>query len=194
MRRTTGNITPCAFSQAMTLAAQDAITARFIRRWSADRQPVTRHTSAFTKRGSEVTRPRSIWLNAIVLVACLAGADCGRADSLGNSPVAPSPPVPSSNFIIDVAEINGPYSFYPSPATVRSEQVIVWRNSDTVTHHVVFDDMSVDTGTLAPGTLSQPITVRPGNWSYHCAIHPSMVGGMNVMASTSTAAGSTSSE
>jgi len=134
-----------------------------------------------------VTQPRSIWLNAIVLVACVAGAACGMSDQYAAGPVAPTPTAPSTNFVIDVAEINGPYSFYPSPAEARSEQVIVWRNSDTVTHHVVFDDISVDTGTLAPGTLSQPIMVGPGNWAYHCAIHPSMVGSVMVTASAGTA-------
>jgi hypothetical protein len=119
-----------------------------------------------------VTRPISIWLNAIALVACVAGAACGMSDPYVSGPVAPTPTMTSTNFVINVAEINGPYSFYPSPATVRSEQVIVWRNSDTVTDHIVFDDMSVDTGTLAPGTLSQPIMVGLGNWAYHCAIHP----------------------
>jgi plastocyanin len=133
-----------------------------------------------------MTRPKPIWLRAIVLITCFAGAACSTSDPQRNSPVGPTPPVPSRNFIIDVAEINGPYSFYPSPATIRSEQIIVWRNSDTVTHHVVFDDMSVDTGTLAPGTLSQPITAGPGNWPYHCAIHPSMVGNVTVTASAST--------
>jgi plastocyanin len=132
---------------------------------------------------------RPIWLNAIVLLACFAVAACGTSDPQGNPLVGPTPPVPSRDFIIDVAEINGPYSFYPSPAAVASRQVIIWRNSDTVTHHVVFDDMSIDTGTLAPNTVSQPITVGPGEWSYHCAIHPSMVGTVTVTTSVSTATG-----
>src|SRR5204863_8954773 len=125
--------------------------------------------------------------NAMVLVGCVAGAACGMSGPYATGPVAPTPTVPATNSVIDVAEINGPYSFYPSPATVRSGQVIVWRNSDTVTHHVVFDDMSVDTGTLAPGTLGQPIVVGPGNRTYHCAIHPSMVGSVTVTASAGTA-------
>jgi plastocyanin len=135
-----------------------------------------------------MTLPKPIWLTAIALVAGFAGAACSTADPYGSStgPVGPTPAVPS-NFIIDVAEINGPYSFYPSPATVAFARIIVWRNSDAVTHHVVFDDTSVDTGTLAPGTSSQPITVAPGNWSYHCAIHPSMVGSVTVTASNNTA-------
>jgi plastocyanin len=78
--------------------------------------------------------------------------------------------------MIDVAEINGPYSFFPSPVTVQPGQSVLWRNTDTVTHHIVFDDGSVDTGTLAPGTLSQPKTIGGSGGSYHCTIHPSMVG------------------
>jgi len=147
----------------------------------------------YGERINQMTRARPIWLTTIVLVAGFAGAACSTADPNGSStgPVGPTPAVPS-NFIIDVAEINGPYSFYPSPATVASGRIIVWRNSDTATHHVIFDDISVDTGTLAPGTLSQPITVAPGNWSYHCAIHPSMVGSVTVTGSTSTATGRSS--
>jgi len=132
-------------------------------------------------------------LTALTLgVSACGGGGSGTSTPSGPSPyatgpVAPAPTVPPTNFIIDVAEINGPYSFYPSPATARAGQVIVWRNSDSVKHHVVFDDMSVDAGTLAPGTLSQPIMVAPGNWAYHCAIHPSMVGSLTVGASTGTA-------
>ena len=97
-----------------------------------------------------------------------------------SGPTGPTSSLPARNLTIDIAEINGPYSFYPSPARMGFEQMVVWRNDDTVTHHVVFDDMSIDTGTLAPGTLSQPFAVRPGTWTYHCAIHPTMVGSMTV--------------
>ena len=138
-----------------------------------------------------MTRRLSFSFNAIVLIACVAAAACGGPDSYPTAPGStPAPTVPATNSLIDVAEINGPYSFYPSPATVRPGQVIVWRNSDAVTHHVVFDDLSVDTGTLAPGTSSQPITVGPGNWTYHCAIHPSMTGSVTVTSTGATVAGS----
>ena len=100
---------------------------------------------------------------SLALVACVVGSACGAAQNGNVSGTVGPTPAPVSNLLtIDVAEINGPYSFYPSPATVQSEQIVVWRNSDTVTHHVVFDDGSVDTSTLAPGTLSQPLTIRPG--------------------------------
>ena len=103
-----------------------------------------------------------------------ATAACGTAKD--STPTAPTPPATSHIVTVDIAEINGPYSFYPSQAAVQPGQAIVWRNWDTVTHHLVFDDGSIDTGTLAPGTLSQPITTGAGNRSYHCTIHPTMVG------------------
>jgi plastocyanin len=104
---------------------------------------------------------------------------CGGSGPSPMNPNTPSNP-PAAPMTIDVAEINGPNSFYPSPVAVGFERVVEWRNSDTVTHHVVFDDGSLDTGTLAPGTLSQPFTVSPGTRTYHCSIHPTMVGSITV--------------
>ena len=112
----------------------------------------------------------------IVLTICVAASACGLASQPYSTPMAPTPPAPSHIVTVDIAEVNGPYSFYPSPATIQRDQVIVWRNGDTVTHHLVFDDGSIDTGPLAPGTLSQPIPIDVGNRRYHCTIHPTMVG------------------
>lgn len=110
---------------------------------------------------------------------------CGGSNM--SSVSGPTPATPPSNFMVDIAEINGPNSFFPSPATVGFQQIVVWRNTDTATHDVVFDDGSVETGRLAPGTLSQPITVSPGTWTYHCAIHPTMVGTITAQSSSGTA-------
>ena len=132
------------------------------------------------------------WRAALVAGSfCVVVYGCG-GNGEPASPAAPSPPalppaVPAP-LTIYVAEINGPYSFYPSPATVRSDQAIVWKNSDFETHHLVLDDGSIDTGTLAPGTVSQPETVGAGTRTYHCTIHPSMVGTVVVTAPSSAAA------
>src|SRR5436189_3510545 len=97
----------------------------------------------------------------IILAIYVAASAC-RPASLP-SPTAPTPPATSHIVTIDIAEVNGANSFYPSPATIHGVQLAVWRNWDNVTHHLVFDDGSIDTGTLAPGTLSQPITIGAGN-------------------------------
>jgi plastocyanin len=52
--------------------------------------------------------------------------------------------------------------------------MVVWHNVDTITHRVVLDDRSTDTGNLGPGVSSSAMSL--GATAYHCTIHPMMVG------------------
>jgi plastocyanin len=83
---------------------------------------------------------------------------------------------------INVVGVNGAQSFSPNPATLPAGQMVVWHNIDSVTHRVVLDNGSLDTGNLAPGASSQQMSVNVG--PYHCSIHPSMVG--TLVAGTAT--------
>jgi plastocyanin len=116
----------------------------------------------------------------MLLASLVLMSGCTGMNEAGSIPTTPTPV--SHVVTVDVAEINGPFSFYPNPATVGSDQTVVWRNSDAVTHRVVFDQGSVDTGNLPSGTASQPMAIGAGTWSYHCSIHPEMVGTLNVTA------------
>jgi plastocyanin len=58
---------------------------------------------------------------------------------------------------------------------VPAGRTVVWHNVDTIVHRVVLDDRSVDTGNLAPGTFSAPMSLAAAG-AYHCTIHPSMIG------------------
>src|SRR5262245_6843813 len=91
-----------------------------------------------------------LWIAALAgstLSLGVYGCGSGRAGAPSNGPSSPAGPTPPMNsvFSIDIAEINGPNSFYPSPTTISADQNVVWWNSDVVTHHVVFDDDSIDT-------------------------------------------------
>jgi len=104
----------------------------------------------------------------------------GYSSGSGNSTSPTSSPSGSGVVTINVVAINGAQSFSPNPATVPSGQLVVWHNVDSVTHHVVLNDRSVDTGDLAPGASSQPMTIgAAGDGQYHCSIHPVMVGSVN---------------
>ena len=104
----------------------------------------------------------------------------GYSSGSGN-PTSPTPPTSGSGVVtINVVAINGAQSFSPNPATVPSGQTVVWHNVDNITHHVVLNDRSVDTGDLAAGASSQPMTLSgAGGGQYHCSIHPVMVGSIN---------------
>jgi len=126
---------------------------------------------------------------AFVTVSALIGIGLGMWGCGGSgystgsgSPNSPTPATSSSGVVtINVVAINGAQSFVPNPATVPSGQVIVWHNVDTVTHRVVLNDRSVDTGDLAPGASSQPMTLGgTGGGQYHCSIHPVMIGSINL--------------
>jgi plastocyanin len=116
---------------------------------------------------------------ALGLGICGCG-ESGYSSGSGN-PTSPAPPPSGSGVVtINVVAINGAQSFSPNPATVPSGQLVVWHNVDTITHHVVLNDRSVDTGDLAAGVSSQPMTIGgAGAGQYHCSIHPVMIGSIN---------------
>jgi plastocyanin len=120
--------------------------------------------------GAVVALGLSVW-------AC-NGSGYGN-QNIGNPTTPTNAPSTSGVVTVNVVGINGSLSFSPNPATLPAGQMIVWHNVDTITHHVVFDDRSVDTGDLAPGAFSQPETIPSAGGPYHCSIHPVMVGSVN---------------
>ena len=86
---------------------------------------------------------------------------------------------------IDVVAINGAQSFSPNPSTLPAGQMVVWHNVDSITHRVVLNDGSLDTGDLPAGASSQPMSINTGSHPYHCSIHPVMVGTIVAAASQS---------
>ena len=122
---------------------------------------------------------RFIFAGAIVTLSLVLS---GCSDSYNSgSPVAPTSPPPTptaSNGIvtIDVVRQNGAQSFTPNPATLPAGQMVVWHNVDGTTHRVVLNSGALDTGDLAPGASSRPMSLNTGGGPYHCSIHPSMVG------------------
>jgi plastocyanin len=105
----------------------------------------------------------------LVLAAfCLATSACAAANN-------PSAATPSNPITIDVLGIHGARSFSPNPESLPEGQMVIWHNLDIYTHHIVLDDRSVDSGDLRPGASTEPMPIgAPG--SYHCTIHPEMVG------------------
>jgi plastocyanin len=118
---------------------------------------------------------------AIVAVLGLTTWACsssgyGTAPSTTSSSPAPSP---AGIVTVNVVAINGAQSFSPNPATLPAGQKVVWHNIDSVTHRVVLNDGAIDTGNLAPGASSSPMTIGSAGGAYHCSIHPEMIGSIN---------------
>lgn len=122
-----------------------------------------------------------VFVATMMVAFGLCAWGCGSSTSPSN-PVqptptpTPTPTVPSGVVTISVVGINGAQSFSPNPATLPAGQMVVWHNIDSVVHHVVLNSGSLDTGDIAPGASSQPMSINTGGGPYHCSIHPSMVG------------------
>ncbi len=116
-----------------------------------------------------------------VAIALLYQLGCSNNNS---SPVSPTPP-PSGGggngaTLITILGIRGNQSFTPNPASVSSGGSVDFTNTDSTTHHIVADNGSFDTGNLVPGSTSAAMMINSGGTvTYHCTIHPSMVGSIN---------------
>jgi plastocyanin len=121
-----------------------------------------------------------VTVSAVITLGLGVWGCSGNSYSSGNggNPSTPTPVIPGA-VTINVVAVNGAQSFSPNPATLPAGQMVVWHNVDNITHHVVLNDKSIDTGDLAPGASSQPMAVAAVGGQYHCSIHPVMVGSVN---------------
>ena len=108
-----------------------------------------------------------------------SGSGYGGGSTTAATPSAPSTATTASIVTVSVVAIRGAQSFSPNPATLPAGVQVVWHNVDSITHRVVLNDGSLDTGNLAPGASSQPMTIGASGAAYHCSIHPEMIGSIN---------------
>jgi plastocyanin len=80
--------------------------------------------------------------------------------------------------VITITRQNGAQSFSPNPASAGG-QMVVFKNSDSITHHVALNDGGLDTGDLAPGATSRAVQMPSSGTNYHCTIHTDMIGSVN---------------
>jgi plastocyanin len=75
-------------------------------------------------------------------------------------------------------------AFNPSIVYIQVGTTVFWTNKDLTTHRVVSDTGLFDSGNLTNGQSYNYTFNQPGNYSYHCAIHPSMTGSIVAFAMT----------
>jgi plastocyanin len=112
---------------------------------------------------------------------CVLLSAAGLATGCGSSSSTPTTPTSSADVTIAIQGNRGNQSFAPEPAMMRVGQTVAWRNADSVTHNATQDTNRFATSNLAGGATSSPITMSTaGTFTYHCTIHPGMVGTLTV--------------
>jgi plastocyanin len=100
----------------------------------------------------------------------LLGSACGSS-----TPSAPT--VAAADITISIVGDRTNQSYSPNPTTMRVGQTVAWKNNDTTTHDATQDASRFATGTLNAGATSTPVPMSTaGTFTYHCTIHPGMVG------------------
>jgi plastocyanin len=111
----------------------------------------------------------TIGLSLVAALLALAGSACGSS--------SPAAPTVAADVTITMVGDKANQSFSPNPTSMKVGQSVAWMNSDTIAHDATQDAARFQTGTLNAGATSAPITMSTaGTFTYHCTIHPGMVG------------------
>jgi len=123
---------------------------------------------------------------AVVSGGLILATACGGSYS-SSTPASPTPspapaptPAPggtSSSVAIPVGAASlGTSAFMPDQLNVAAGTAVTWTNTDSVSHTSTSDAAGWDSGIVAPGGQFSVAFQTAGTYSYHCAIHPGMVG------------------
>ncbi len=78
-----------------------------------------------------------------------------------------------------MVDIEG-FAFQPATLTVPPGTTVTWTNQDNAPHTVTSTDGKFDSGSLSKGQEFSFNFTEPGVYDYHCKIHPSMRGQIEV--------------
>lgn len=116
-----------------------------------------------------------------LLVVAVTMIGCGGSIISPTSPTPTPTPGVGADVTIQITRFNGKYVFSPNPGDVAVGQTVAFSNYDSIVHTATADNGAFNTGNIAPGATSAPITMSvTGAFNYHDAIHSSMVGTLTV--------------
>jgi plastocyanin len=74
------------------------------------------------------------------------------------------------------------FAFDPAQSSVAPGGEVTWTNKGAAPHTATFDDETLDTGRIAPGSLAKlTAPLKPGSYSYRCDVHPARMRGVLVV-------------
>lgn len=70
--------------------------------------------------------------------------------------------------------------YSPQTLHIQAGTTVVWRNYGNMPHTVTFNNYSLNSGTISPGSSFSHTFTTSGTWNYYCQFHPSMTGSVVV--------------
>lgn len=114
---------------------------------------------------------------AFITTALAIASSCGG----GSSPTSPSTGGNSGTpiTIVNGAQVLTTTAYSPNPLTVSVGTTVTWTNKDSTTHTATSDTGAFN-GTVAPNAQFSFTFANAGTFTYHCSLHPNMVGSVVV--------------
>ncbi len=104
--------------------------------------------------------------------------------TVGCSSSPSSPSAPSGNgssvTIVSGATALTTTAYSPNPITIARGGSVTWVNRDSMSHTATSDTGAWDSGLMGPGASFTQTFQNSGSFSYHCTIHPGMIGTVTV--------------
>ncbi len=137
------------------------------------------------------SHPTSRFARALRVITSLLLATAALVLALQTSPAAkaerpPGDEAPAgqaqSAFLTASGSVTAAYpAFVPAVVTITTGSSVEWTNSDTFTHTTT-SDIGLWNQVLGPGQVFSMTFAAPGDYTYHCMIHPIMQGEVVVLA------------
>jgi plastocyanin len=113
-----------------------------------------------------------------------AAAGAGLALAAGPLGIIGGPRLAAAQGSASVSIVD--FAFDPGSVAVDAGGTVTWTNQGPSAHTVTADDGSFDSGTMNAGDTYSFTFMSAGTFSYHCAIHPNMVGSVAVSGGSTT--------
>ncbi len=122
---------------------------------------------------------------ALGLASCGSGSDdtssepeatTGAPAQSGEAPTAGGEKLERS-VKVDIAD----FAYDPDPVRVQTGGKVIWQNEDAAPHTATADDGSFDTDIIKEGKIKSETFKQAGTYAYHCEVHPTMHGIVEVV-------------
>ena len=120
---------------------------------------------------------------SLALGALVLGVSFGCGGSSSSSAVAPSPTPSTQGTAVSIvagASAMTTSAYAPNPVSLAVGGTVMWINNDNTTHTSTSDGGVWNSGSIAPGGTYSQTFATAGTYTYHCTIHPGMVGTITV--------------
>jgi len=155
--------------------------------------PLVLALALVTPAAAQATQPpasgRVVGATVAVTGVATPPAPAAAAPVAADSPVADPPDAdpPVARAAASPAVTIRDFSFGPKAIVVHVGDTVTWANAGPTDHTATADDGAFDTGTLKAGQSGSHTFTSAGTFAYHCTLHPSMGGTVQVEAASAPA-------